>query len=163
MNTFTTDATHGKMNPDTKEIEVKVREGLAKVTEQFVRDCINNDIEVCSAEGFFYGLVHQYLTESRLKVIDDFKNKKRFKVGDRVYFIDHYANDKNTDRIVEATVIRKMGSVITMKGKNGRYKDVIVDREKDDLFMTAELAMEEFNGGNKDNKSINMDEKGVVW
>lgn len=164
MKTFRTDAIYGKMNPDTKEIEARTRKQLTEVAELFIRDCISKDIEICSAEGFFYGIVHEQLTMARAKVISDLKNKK-FKVGDRVYFIDHYA-DEETDRIIEATITRKMGTVITMEGKNGRYKGAIVDREKDDLFMTADLALAELNGDNKDNKDnkpINMDEKGVVW
>lgn len=68
MNTFTVDTWYGKTNEEMNELEAKTRERLAIVAEQFIKDCIDKNIEVSSADGFFYSLVFQQLTEARIKV-----------------------------------------------------------------------------------------------
>ena len=138
MNTFTMDTWYGKMNPDTNEMEAKMRSQLSSTIEEYIRYCINNDMEVSSAEGFFYGLVFQQMAEARLKVVDDFK-KKNLKIRDRVFFIDYYEGE-----IVEASITSKMGTSVTVIGKSGSHKGKQVTKHITELFVTAALAQSEY-------------------
>lgn len=64
---FTVDSTNGKCNPELQWLEQKLRNALSKVTDEYTKDCIDNNIEVCSSEGVFWGVAFQCLTESRIK------------------------------------------------------------------------------------------------
>lgn len=134
MNTFTTDTWYGKSNPVTNELEEKTRKALSKVAEQFIRDCIANDIAVCSADGLFHSLVFQELTTARLKVVDEVR-KETFKEGTTVYFIDHY--DIN---VIEAVITEQKGGRVTVKGLNMDYIDKYIDKNMADLFLSKDQA-----------------------
>lgn len=49
---------------------------MSKVTDEYTKDCIDNNVEACSSEGVFYGVVFQCLVESRMKNIYE-KNKNQ--------------------------------------------------------------------------------------
>lgn len=76
MKTFTLDSTNGVMNPQTKEVEDRATKQLQEVAYQFIKDCVDNDIEVSSSEGFFYSLAFQALTEARLKYTYELKKAR---------------------------------------------------------------------------------------
>lgn len=77
MQTFTLDSNNGKMNPETRWIENKTRERLKEVIEEFVKDCIENDIEMCSSDGLFLEMVFQELTMSRSKQVYELSKKEK--------------------------------------------------------------------------------------
>lgn len=67
MKTFTLDSLNGKLNPDIQWIEAQTREKLREVINDYVKNCIENDIEMTSADGLFFEMVIQELTMSRVK------------------------------------------------------------------------------------------------
>lgn len=78
MKTFSLDSLNGKMNTEIAWIENKTRERLHEIIEDFIKDCIENDIEVCSSDGFFIEMVFQELTMNRSKQVYEIsKNNKR--------------------------------------------------------------------------------------
>lgn len=76
MKTFTNDSLLGKMNPETKWIEEKTRRQLRGVIEGYLNDCIENDVEMTSADGLFFEMVFQELVEIRSKEISKRKSEK---------------------------------------------------------------------------------------
>lgn len=76
LETFTIDCMNGKSNPKLQWIEQKLRTAMSKVTDEYTKDCMDNNVEVCSSEGVFYGVVFQCLVESRMKNIYE-KNKNQ--------------------------------------------------------------------------------------
>lgn len=77
MQTFTLDSQYGEMNTNIKWIETKHREKLSKVIEEYTKDCMDNDVEMSSADGVFLEMVFQELTTSRLKLISKRKKLQR--------------------------------------------------------------------------------------
>ncbi len=77
MKTFTLDSLSGEMNTEIKWIENKTRKQLQKVVEEFIKDCIENDIEVCSSDGFFIEMVFQELIMSRSKQVFEVSKKEK--------------------------------------------------------------------------------------
>lgn len=77
MQTFTLDSHNGEMNPGTRWIENKTRERLKEVIEEFVKDCVKNNIEMCSSDGFFLEMVFQELTMSRIKQVCELNKKEK--------------------------------------------------------------------------------------
>ena len=66
MKTMTIDSMNGVINTEFNWLENKTRKVLSKITDEYIKDCIDNDIETLSAEGAFYDMVFQCMTESRI-------------------------------------------------------------------------------------------------
>lgn len=76
MKTFTINSTNGIANNELNWLELKTRDNLTKVTDEFLKDCRDNDVEMLSADGAFYSLVFQCLTDSRLRELGNRKNNQ---------------------------------------------------------------------------------------
>lgn len=67
LNTMTIDHSNGMQNPEFEWLEKKLRDSLSEITDEYMKDCFENNIETLSADGAFIYMVFQCLTESRLK------------------------------------------------------------------------------------------------
>lgn len=132
MKTFTLDTWYGKDDPALKGIEDKARKAISAAAEQFIKDCISNDVEVSSAEGLFYNLVFQELTTARLKAVDEVR-KEAFKEDAIVYFIS-----RPDSCVVRAVITDRDGGMVTVKGLDGDYKDKYMVKVMADLFQDRE-------------------------
>lgn len=77
MKTFTLDSRNGKLNPDIEWIETQTREKLRVVVNDFMMNCIKNDVEMTSADGLFFEMVMQELTMARSKHISEFRKREK--------------------------------------------------------------------------------------
>lgn len=68
LKTITIDSINGEMNSEFELLEKKTRENLRSVINEYIKDCINNNIETCSADGFLFELIFQTITEQRLYI-----------------------------------------------------------------------------------------------
>ena len=50
IKTFTLDSRNGKLNPEIQWIEEQTREALRKVADEFTKNCMENGVEMTSAE-----------------------------------------------------------------------------------------------------------------
>lgn len=67
LNTMTIDHSYGMQNPELEWLEKKLRDTLSEITDEYMKDCFDNNMETLSADGAFMWMVFQCLTESRLK------------------------------------------------------------------------------------------------
>lgn len=74
MKTLTTDTMNGVSNTEFDWLVDKTRKALIKITDEYIKECIENDIETLSADGAFYELVFQCMTESRARQSCKHKN-----------------------------------------------------------------------------------------
>lgn len=77
MKTFTLDSRGGKLNPDIEWIEIQTREKLREVVEDFTKNCIENDIEMSSSDGLFFGLVMQEMSMARVKQVSELRKREK--------------------------------------------------------------------------------------
>lgn len=75
MKTMTTDTVNGASNKEFDWLLEKTSKALSKVTDDYIKDCIDNDIETLSADGAFYELVFFCMTESRARLSCKYKKK----------------------------------------------------------------------------------------
>ena len=52
MKTFTLDSRNGKLNPDIRWIETETREELREVINNYIKKCIENDVEMINIDSF---------------------------------------------------------------------------------------------------------------
>lgn len=67
MKVMTVDHSNGEQNPEFEWLRQKLKESLSEVTDMYMKECFENDIETLSADGAFFEMAFQCLTESRLK------------------------------------------------------------------------------------------------
>lgn len=78
MKTFTVDSLAGFYSEDSdiQEIQNKYEKMISELCEEFAKDCYENDIEVCSAAGWFLTKVDNTLMDSRVDLYKKIKEKK---------------------------------------------------------------------------------------
>lgn len=77
MKSFTLDSRVGKLNPDIEWIEKQTRKKLREVIEDFTKNCIENDIEMTSSDGLFFGLVMQEISIVRVKQVSELRKREK--------------------------------------------------------------------------------------
>lgn len=77
MKTFTLDSRGGELNSEIKWIEEQTREKLKEVVDDFIKNCIQNDVEMTSTDGLFLEMVMQELIMYRSKQIFEFSRREK--------------------------------------------------------------------------------------
>lgn len=72
---FTKDSEYGVFNEELNYIREKYESKLLNIMEGYINDCIEENIEVSSADGMMYCLISQAITYARAKVTDEKKKK----------------------------------------------------------------------------------------
>lgn len=77
MKTFTLDSRYGEISSEIRWIEDQTREKLNIVVNDFIKNCIENDVETTSASGLFFEMVFQELTMARTKQVSELRKRER--------------------------------------------------------------------------------------
>lgn len=82
MKTFTIDSRNGELNPDIRWIETETREELREVINNYIKKCIENDVEMTSSEGLFFDMVIQELSMARMKQVYEIVKREKKNINE---------------------------------------------------------------------------------
>lgn len=77
MQTFTLDSREGRPNPALRQLEEQTREKLRAVINDFTAKCIENDVEMLSADGCLLDMVMQEMANARVSQVAKLKQNIR--------------------------------------------------------------------------------------